>query len=250
MSQPTPQQAQTPATPPPEPPSQERPETRPEPRLESRPEPLEQALEQPPDPRPERPPEPAPGRRPEPGIRASDAEREAVVEHLRVASVEGRLTFAELAERTEAAYAAVTRAALEAVVADLPGMGAPGAEPAPLLKTRRFSAVLGDVTERIVGRIDAELEILAVLGDVKVDLRAAHVPTGAVGIVANAVLGDVTVIVPSGAVVELTGHAVLGDRRVSAREVPAGPHVPVVRIRANAYLGDIKIVDEEPAAWW
>ncbi len=173
-----------------------------------------------------------------------------MVEHLRVASVEGRLTFAELAERTGAAYTAVTRADLEAVVADLPGMGAPGAEPAPLLKTRRFSAVLGDVTERIVGRIDDELEILAVLGDVRVDLRAAHVPTGAVSVVANAVLGDVTVIVPAGAVVELTGHAVLGDRRVSAREAPAGPHVPVVRIRANAYLGDIKIVDEEPAPWW
>ncbi|RFU40344.1 DUF1707 and DUF2154 domain-containing protein [Actinomadura logoneensis] len=183
-------------------------------------------------------------------MRASDAEREAVVEHLRVASVEGRLTFAELAERTEAAYAAVTRAALEAVVADLPGMGAPGAAPAPLLKTRRFSAVLGDVTERIVGRIDAELEILAVLGDVRVDLRAAQVPTGTVSLVANAVLGDVTVIVPSGAVVELTGHAVLGDRRVSARQVPAGERMPVVRIRANAYLGDIQIVDEEPSSWW
>ncbi|WP_245627723.1 DUF1707 SHOCT-like domain-containing protein [Actinomadura oligospora] len=215
MSQPTPQPARTPATPP-----------------------------------SERPPDLRPDPRPEQGIRASDAEREAVVEHLRVASVEGRLTFAELAERTGAAYTAVTRADLEAVVADLPGMGAPGAEPAPLLKTRRFSAVLGDVTERIVGRIDDELEILAVLGDVRVDLRAAHVPTGAVSVVANAVLGDVTVIVPAGAVVELTGHAVLGDRRVSAREAPAGPHVPVVRIRANAYLGDIKIVDEEPAPWW
>ncbi|MCP2336175.1 DUF1707 SHOCT-like domain-containing protein [Actinomadura rupiterrae] len=207
MSQPTPQQAQTPASPP-------------------------------------------PGSTAPAQVRASDAEREAVVEHLRVASVEGRLTFAELAGRTEAAYSAVTRADLEAVVADLPGMGAPGAAPAPLLKTRRFSAVLGDCTERIVGRIDEELEILAVLGDVKVDLRAAQVPTGAVSVVANAVLGDVTLIVPSGAVVELTGHAVLGDRRVSARDVPAGPHVPVVRVRANAYLGDIKIVDEEPASWW
>ncbi|MEV4253890.1 DUF1707 domain-containing protein [Spirillospora sp. NPDC049652] len=219
MSQPTPQQARTPAAAPPAQPS-------------------EQLRE------------PAPRSAREPGIRASDAEREAVVEHLRVASVEGRLTFAELAERTGAAYAAGTRAALEAVVADLPGMGAPRPAPAPLLKSRRFSAVLGDVTERIVGRVDAELEILAVLGDVRVDLRAAQVPTGTVDLVANAVLGDVTVIVPAGAVVELTGHAVLGDRRVSARREPAGPRMPVVRIRANAVLGDIKIVDEEPSSWW
>jgi hypothetical protein len=36
-----------------------------------------------------------------------DAEREAVVERLRVATAEGRLTFGELTERTEAAYTAL-----------------------------------------------------------------------------------------------------------------------------------------------
>jgi len=35
-------------------------------------------------------------------VRASDAEREAVVERLREATAEGRLTFGELTERTEA----------------------------------------------------------------------------------------------------------------------------------------------------
>ena len=45
-------------------------------------------------------------------VRASDAEREAVVERLRVATAEGRLTFGELAERTEAAYTATTRGEL------------------------------------------------------------------------------------------------------------------------------------------
>ncbi|MGH3389697.1 MAG: DUF1707 SHOCT-like domain-containing protein, partial [Actinomadura sp.] len=37
-----------------------------------------------------------------PSVRASDAEREATVERLRVASVEGRLNLADLTERTEA----------------------------------------------------------------------------------------------------------------------------------------------------
>ena len=45
-------------------------------------------------------------------VRASDAEREAVVERLRVATVEGRLTLSELTERTEAAYTATTRGEL------------------------------------------------------------------------------------------------------------------------------------------
>ncbi|WP_433226930.1 DUF1707 SHOCT-like domain-containing protein [Microtetraspora malaysiensis] len=54
-------------------------------------------------------------------MRASDAEREAVVERLREASVDGRLTLAELTERTEAAYLARTHAELAQITADLPG---------------------------------------------------------------------------------------------------------------------------------
>ena len=57
--------------------------------------------------------------RPDPsgGMRASDAEREAVVERLRVAAVEGRLTMTELTERTGAAYTATTRGELVAITA-------------------------------------------------------------------------------------------------------------------------------------
>jgi hypothetical protein len=50
--------------------------------------------------------------------RASDAEREAVVERLRVATVKGRLALTELTERTEAAYTATTRGDLVAITAD------------------------------------------------------------------------------------------------------------------------------------
>ncbi|GLZ04650.1 hypothetical protein Acsp03_21160 [Actinomadura sp. NBRC 104412] len=191
-------------------------------------------------------------------VRASDAEREAAVERLRVASVEGRLTFEELAERTEAAYLAVTRGDLDAVTADLPGMGAPGAAPAPAQVRRRFAAVMGDCTERIIGRVEQELEALAVMGDVVLDLRGAQVPSGEVNVVATAVMGDVKVIVPDGVVVEMNGYCVLGERKVMVREAGSGARVPVVRIRANVIMGDVKIVDDEHhspvrraiAGWW
>jgi hypothetical protein len=52
--------------------------------------------------------------------RASDAERDAVVGLLIDAMVSGRITEAELAERTKAALSARTRAALAVLVADLP----------------------------------------------------------------------------------------------------------------------------------
>ncbi|MFB4314609.1 DUF1707 domain-containing protein [Actinomadura sp. 21ATH] len=195
---------------------------------------------------------------PDPGVRASDAERETVVERLRVASVEGRLTFEEMTERTEAAYLAVTRGDLDAITSDLPGMGAPGAEPAPLQVQRRFTAVMGDCKERIVGRVDQPLEVLSVMGDVVLDLRGAQVPSGEVSVTATAVMGDVKVIVPDGVLVEMTGHSILGDRRILVREAKPGLPVPVVRIQATAVMGDVKIVDDEHhapvrralATWW
>lgn len=194
----------------------------------------------------------------ESSVRASDAEREAVVERLRIASVEGRLTFAELTERTAAAYTAVTRGELERVVSDLPGVGAPGAEPAPRLTTRQFSAVMGDCRERIVGRIEDELHLQSVMGDVELDLRDAQVPRGEVAIVATAVMGDIKIVVPDGVEVRMTGYAVLGDRSVKVRRPQPGHAVPVVTINARSILGDITVVDEEHraparralAAWW
>jgi Domain of unknown function (DUF1707) len=58
---------------------------------------------------------------PEPyDLRASDREREAVVEALRAHAASGRLDADELEQRVERAYAAVSRADLVPIVADLP----------------------------------------------------------------------------------------------------------------------------------
>jgi hypothetical protein len=53
-------------------------------------------------------------------VRASDAEREAVVEQLQRALAQGRLTVAEFDERVQAAYAARTLGALADLTRDLP----------------------------------------------------------------------------------------------------------------------------------
>jgi hypothetical protein len=56
----------------------------------------------------------------EPQFRASDGEREAAIEQLRVAAAEGRLTSDELEERLEQAFAARTVGELRRLIADLP----------------------------------------------------------------------------------------------------------------------------------
>jgi hypothetical protein len=54
-----------------------------------------------------------------PGLRASDADREATVERLRVAAVEGRLDADELEERLTAAYASRYCSELERLTQDV-----------------------------------------------------------------------------------------------------------------------------------
>ena len=53
-------------------------------------------------------------------VRASDAERERTISHLRTHAGEGRLSVEELDARIEQAYAAKTRRDLAALTADLP----------------------------------------------------------------------------------------------------------------------------------
>jgi hypothetical protein len=53
-------------------------------------------------------------------VRASDAERRAVVRRLELALRDGRLTIVEFDERARAAYAARTRGELDDLIEDLP----------------------------------------------------------------------------------------------------------------------------------
>lgn len=63
-------------------------------------------------------------------MRAGDADRERVLERLRVASAEGRLDLDEFDERVRAALAARTFGDLAVLTADLPGEP-PSPQPAP-----------------------------------------------------------------------------------------------------------------------
>jgi Domain of unknown function (DUF1707)/Cell wall-active antibiotics response 4TMS YvqF len=183
-------------------------------------------------------------------VRASDAEREAAVERLRVATVEGRLTLTELTERTGAAYTATTRGELVSITADLPAV--PGSPASPALAAARDDrewvvAVMGDSKRQGRWRVERPLAALAVMGDVVLDLRGAEVPRGDVDITATAVMGDVKIYVPDGVDVQLSGIAVMGDKRVKVREAPAGQTAPKVVVRAVAIMGDVKVIGDSDA---
>lgn len=69
--------------------------------------------------------------RPSSDLRASDAERERVVEFLREHALAGRLNHDELEERIGLAYAAVVRGDLERLIVDLPRRHQPPAKRRP-----------------------------------------------------------------------------------------------------------------------
>jgi len=72
----------------------------------------------------------------EPELRASDAERERVVEALRHHATAGRLDADELEERLGAAYAARTRGDLIPITADLPALRREAPPTAPRARRR------------------------------------------------------------------------------------------------------------------
>ena len=183
-------------------------------------------------------------------VRASDAEREAVVERLRVATVEGRLTLGELTERTGAAYTATTRGDLASITADLPAAPSSPATPArPDAGADRewVVAVMGDSKRQGRWRVERPLAAVAVMGDVVLDLRGAEVPRGDVDITATAVMGDVKIYVPDGVDVQLSGIAVMGDKKVMVREAPVGQTAPRVVVNATVIMGDVKVIGDSYA---
>ena len=193
-------------------------------------------------------------------LRVGDAERDVVVARLREAHVEGRLDLAELDERLDAALSARTRADLVPLTADLPvepSAPVPAVRPHAGAVTARVTgqpgeggstvAVLGDVAKEGTWRCGSRHFALALLGDVRLDLRHAHLETREITLSVSAVLGDATVVVPAGWDVSLDVTAVLGDSsHRAATPARVDPTAPRVRVTGLSLMGDVTVVRTEP----
>lgn len=115
------------------------------------------------------------------GIRCSDAERETAATALHAAVGEGRLSLAEVEDRTATIYAARFRHELDAVLADLPRSAAPaptsGWRPVLTLAAHQLAADFTTLTGRSAtagSRRRAFLIAATVLTFVALLLLAAH----------------------------------------------------------------------------
>jgi hypothetical protein len=173
-------------------------------------------------------------------VRASNGEREQTVEFLRAHAADGRLTVEEFSDRVDEAYAARTRAELDALVRDLPkhpaaleaspaaGRGAP----------KRFTGVaFGSVERRGRWRLGRSAGLAVVFGDADIDLRLAELDGPAVTITALLVFGNADFYVENGADIDLGGLTVFGHRREHGDDAAPAAGAPLMRIRVFSLFG-------------
>lgn len=176
-------------------------------------------------------------------VRASDAERDAVVERLNSATSEGRLTLDEFSDRVAGALAARTRGDLDRLVRDLPspsaGYRSAGASSMPQAMRDSQITPIGAVKRGGRWRLDRDTELGTIVGSVKLDLRQAEIAAPEVNLHVQTVVGSVKIWIPHGISVEVDGQSFLGSRSV-AQEAPR-PGAPLLRLRVDTVVGSVKI---------
>ena len=167
-------------------------------------------------------------------LRASHTDRDRVIEVLRVAAGDGRLTLAELDERIELATAARTYAELAAVTADLPAdPNAPSAQPKEL---SRISCTSGHAKRDGRWVVPQRMEVTCTSGHVVLDFTQAVITQPVLRIDAEVRSGHIRLITKPGIVVD-TDEVTVRSGHVSVK-TPWGPDVPVtLRVEVSGKVG-------------
>ncbi|MFE3608850.1 DUF1707 SHOCT-like domain-containing protein [Streptomyces goshikiensis] len=196
-----------------------------------------------------------------PALRASDADRERVVERLRDAVAEGRLDMEEFQERLEAAYASRTYAELEPLTRDLPAVGGVPAGAAAAAAAAGTGQEQAAWPERIGGAgtsstavavmsgfqrkgqwtVPARFNAVAFWGGGDLDLREASFSQREVVITCIAVMGGIQITVPPGVEVDVRGIGVMGAFDQRGNPGPLQPGAPRVVVTGFAMWGGVEI---------
>jgi Domain of unknown function (DUF1707) len=179
--------------------------------------------------------------------RASDRERDGVVQRVQDAFAEGRLDDAEFDERTRAALTARTHADLDALLADLPAApSAPG--PAPVVPGPGRYAIALKSSVRRAGRwrVPERYTTVVYKGGGWLDLRAAELTGPVTTFLAVAYKSRVTILVPPNVRVEMTGLGVSQDAHDEDPGYRLSADAPVIHVRGIAYKGTVEIATRPP----
>jgi len=165
---------------------------------------------------------------------AGDQDRSKAIVTLRDATVEGRLTLDEFAERVERAELARTHDELAAVVADLPRAGAADA---PVKHGAWFSRLQRS------GRweLAPKSKVLCVCGTIDLDLGRATLHGPETTLHVRNFFGTVTILVPRGVQVTVDGSGAFGTREIDLPDAGPVGDAPHLRIRTSGPGGTIRV---------
>ncbi|RKT04894.1 uncharacterized protein DUF1707 [Streptomyces sp. 3211.6] len=198
-----------------------------------------------------------------PSLRASDADRERVVERLRDAVAEGRLDMEEFEERLEAAYKSRTYAELEPLTSDLPAPESSSAlsyAPGPVSATSSWQsriggtwasssavAIMSGFQRKGHWTVPAQFNAVAFWGGGELDLREADFAAREVVITCVAIMGGIEITVPPGVEVDVRGIGIMGGfdqgRSLESRPEPGAPRVIV---NGLAFWGGVAVKVKAP----
>lgn len=181
-------------------------------------------------------------------LRASDADRNQVMELLSAAYAEGRLTHDEHAERIELAATARTFDDLIPLTRDLVPVGAPlpAQAPAPVPGTVVGGAsgplslvgVLGGSSRKGHWRVPHEIHAYSLMGGVELDFTEAEFEAGEVIITSYACMGGLDIKVPEGMDVRDETVNLMGGTDVKHTVAGSGP---VLVLRGWNVMGGIDV---------
>jgi hypothetical protein len=183
-------------------------------------------------------------------LRASHQDRDRVVEVLRVAAGDGRLTPEELDERLEAALTARTYAELAVLTTDLPASPASPGAPAAVTAARPKDSVRIDCTSgsaRRDGRwvVPRRMEVRVTSGEVRLDFTEAVITQPCLQIDAEVRSGRLKLVTKPGIVVDTDDVAVRSGHVVV--RAPWSDDVPVtLRIDVSGKVGSGHLTARPP----
>jgi hypothetical protein len=199
-------------------------------------------------------------------LRASDADRDRVAEHLRDAMAEGRLDMDEFQERLETTYRARTYGELAPITRDLPSAAPGGVDagvaPVSMAKTPAPAGDGPDWPARVGGAptsswafaffggfqrkgrwtVSRLFTAFAMLGGGEIDLRDASFEDRDTTIRCFTIMGGVQVTAPPGLNVQVSGFGIMGGFGDDHRSAEDGdPDAPRVKVTGFALMGGVGV---------
>jgi hypothetical protein len=181
-------------------------------------------------------------------IRASDADREHVVELLGQALADGRLDTEEHSERLDQVYQAKTMGELEPITYDLPATHdrphtAPASSVSKLVDSRNPSGdtdqmigIFGGGTRKGRWRVRRKTRMICIFGGFDIDMTEATFEAREVEIQVFALFGGCDVKVPEGVELRDSTGGVFGGFEVRTDDDPV-PGGPVITVRGVGIFG-------------